>query len=1283
MKKSMFLMVAMLICVKCIQAQVNLDWVKSTFPQAISEVNDKHLIQKTDSGNLIIAGSYDPTPYNATFDPGVYFNKFDSAGNLIWAKNIHGSSSTQTTFLDLDIDPNGNIYVCGEFNNTVDFNPGNGVFNLTASGYSIFIAKYDPNGNFIWAKAINTGLSQSFNIISISIDKLGSIYATGTFRLTTNFGGISLTSISSSSDIFLAKLNSNGNCMWVRQIGGSKGDGAKAITFESNGNLLITGGFEGTVDFDPGVGVTTMTGDSFGLFISKFDTLGSFIWAKAIIAHSTYPPLPKVIKTDSRDNIYILGDFHGSLCMADFDPGLGVYNLGSSDGSIFISKFDAVGNYVWAKAMGNIDPAFSIDIDKDGNVYSTGYFSGAYKSPDFDPGPNSHILKALGSYDLYLSKLDSSGNFVYAKQFGDIGTDGGYSILLDTLGAFFLVGYTDGIPDYDFTEKTYTIQNTGYNYIYYFIAKYKERGVQGCVYNDINQNCFYDGNEMRLKKRRGILTPGNIIVETTDDGYWHIDSLPLGNYTIKYDLSGKWKAVCTDSINFSITNLNQLTIAPSFGLVSTQPCPAPDVSINMPRIRPCLWGQRLYVQACNLDNGTSPLYNAYVEIKLDTLISVPSLSIQKSSLGYNFYRINIDTLNPGQCVSFPINAIVSCKAILNQTICMQANLYPADSCVFDTIPAIPSPDFMPCTLPWDGSSISVNGWCQNDSIYFTVTNSGTPGNGDMDCYAPMRLFVDGKYMWLDSIRLAGGVTDTFVYSGDGRTWRLEVDQHPLHPGDSHPSATLELCGNRANWTPKLVVILPQDDADQIVDNYCGVVTNSYDPNDKIGYPLGVTSSHFIAPNKKIDYVINFQNTGTDTAINIVIRDTLDTDLDIFSVISGVSDHDYTFRIYGQRVLEWRLDNIMLPNASTNEPRSHGFVTFSVNQNKNLPDGTIINNKGNIYFDNNSPIVTNVTDHLINRGFLQTSSSVVKNIVAVDCSSYSFNGITYNQNGNYWQVIKGAGGIDTLLKIDVTIKSTKSNITASECNSYIAPDGTVFNTSGKKTAIIPNSQGCDSIITIYLSINASSSTITKSACETYTAPDGAVYNTSGTQTAIITNTKGCDSTITINLTITRTTDIDTTVLQNGSWLKANADSSTYQWIDCINNEPIDGATTRIYLADTKGSYAVQIMRNGCIATSHCLTVVESGIWDVSSYGNLLLYPNPANDKLILDISAMKNITNAEIEIHEITGKLAGIFSQKMLSNKVFEINISSLASGLYFLELKTGGKSIANAKIVKE
>jgi len=602
---------------------------------------------------------------------------------------------------------------------------------------------------------------------------------------------------------------------------------------------------------------------------------------------------------------------------------------------------------------------------------------------------------------------------------------------------------------------------TSYKYgsAYFFTNK----GVSGKIFNDININCFEDNNETGLANRKLFIKPINTLLETNSSGSWYLGNLPAGNYSITADISGKWQPTCPTVQDF-IVYPDGFTKAPSFGFVSTEPCPEPNISIEMPRMRPCFTDQIIYVQACNERTGTGTLENAYAEVELDSLFTLASSEITYTELGNNKYSFDLGTLNPGHCERFWIKADLSCDAVLGQTLCMQADLFPQADCVFDTIPAPDNGGVQHCPYAWDYSSLNVKGACVNDTIHFYVDNFGL----DMVCYTAIRVYIDGVLAIQDSVQLSSGEQRIFSYSGDGRTWRLEADQHRLHPGNSQPNASVERCGNSENWTAGKMSSLPNDDADPIVDIYCGEVTGSYDPNDKAGTPTGVGADNSILPNGKIEYRIRFQNTGTDTAFTVVIRDTLSTDLDIFTVKSGASSHNYSFRMYGPRILEWTFDNILLPDSFINEPLSNGFISFSVNQVPNLPDGTKITNNAGIYFDYNEPVITNTTNHNIDRNINTPAWDNEITISESECAEFVYNGITYNNTGTYYQVINNS--VNSLVTLDIKIQNTYADINVTGGGGeYTAPDGQVYTESGDYIAIIPNSVGCDSIITIHFTI----------------------------------------------------------------------------------------------------------------------------------------------------------------------------------------------------------------------
>lgn len=509
-----------------------------------------------------------------------------------------------------------------------------------------------------------------------------------------------------------------------------------------------------------------------------------------------------------------------------------------------------------------------------------------------------------------------------------------------------------------------------------YVSVFHLTGVYGNLFQDFNQNCIKDSLEIPLTGQTLVINPGNIIVQTDAYGTWHLDSLPIGNYTITVDTTNpNWLVNCLPSQSFTVIHADSLTHAADFGFYSSQACPSPSLSINTPFLRPGFSNQKVYVQVCNDALGTINMNGVFVVVKLDSLLTIDSSSIPYTTLGNNQYQINLsNSLFPGQCVNFWLDCTLSTNAILGQTLCMQANSYPVDSCILDTI-ADPFPlgTVSPCTTAWDRSSLMVEGSCVGDSVRFVIYNMGDLGDGDMSCFAPIRVYLDGQYILLDSIQLNGGDSTVFIFAGNGQTWRLEADQHPLHPGNSQPNASVELCGDPTNWTSELINILPHDDADPIRDIFCVVVRGSYDPNDKRGFPLGVGTNHNVQANQDLEYMIRFQNTGTDTAFTVVIRDTLPEELNIFTVESGVSSHSYSFRMYGPRVLEWRFDNILLPDSTSNEAESNGFVTFKVRQNPDLPIGTLIENNAGIYFDFNEPVITNYSQHTIYEPGLLVSS----------------------------------------------------------------------------------------------------------------------------------------------------------------------------------------------------------------------------------------------------------------------------------------------------------------------
>lgn len=393
------------------------------------------------------------------------------AQDLSWARHLVGTGYDAAKCAV--VDAQGNTLVAGTFTETTDFDPGIPVQNMVSSGWDMFLLKLDTAGNFLWVKHFVPGNADIVSEPSdITLDSLGNIYITGSFGSFGQTGtidfdpGTGVQNLAPSSepyatDIFVLKLNNTGAFSWVKQFKGIKDHQSAAISIDHEGNVFTTGYFKDTVDFDPGNGTANLVSSStYGnVFISKLDNDGDFVWAKRL--GGTELIRAKSVKTDTAGNIYTMGIFGGTI---DFDPNAGTQILitsmgpyGWSNGNIFISKLDNDGNYIWAKNMGMPNNIYSGDvipmsmaIDTWGNVITTGGFT---DTADFDPGPGiANLVSTLtGTTDVnvFISKLNSNGDFVWAKSMGGISSELGYGVTTDAQGNVYTVGTFAGPADFD------------------------------------------------------------------------------------------------------------------------------------------------------------------------------------------------------------------------------------------------------------------------------------------------------------------------------------------------------------------------------------------------------------------------------------------------------------------------------------------------------------------------------------------------------------------------------------------------------------------------------------------------------------------------------------------------------------------------------------------------------------------------------------------------------------------------------------------------------------------
>lgn len=467
--------------------------------------------------------------------------------------------------------------------------------------------------------------------------------------------------------------------------------------------------------------------------------------------------------------------------------------------------------------------------------------------------------------------------------------------------------------------------------------------VRGLVYRDNDLDCVNSSGDDALNGWLVKAEGSGLTIYTTADatGNYILPFNTEGNYILSVlPWSGLW-VPCTNDIPIVVSF--QDTVEQDFGIQADTDCPLLDIDITAPFLRRC--STNVYtVYYCNY--GTADAENASVEVSLDPHMTYQSSSIPAVAQGDNVYSFEVGNIPIGDCSSFTLQFYLECSAALGQGHCTEAHIFPDDNC-------------FPVDPLWDGSNIDVSVSCVNDSVAFLIQNTGT---GDMDAPLDYLVVEDQIILMTEPFQLNQGEELAWKVPAAGMTYFLLAEQSPGNPSNSAQAAWNDGCnGDTGEGSLNL---FPLGDEEISVDIDCQNNIGSYDPNDKQGFPLGLGDEHYILRGTDLEYLIRFQNTGTDTAFLVVIRDTLSPLLDISAIRPGAASHDYSFEVYGDRVVQFRFNNILLPDSTVNEAASHGFVAFRVSPVTGLDDGTQLHNKAGIYFDFNEPVITNLTTHTI-------------------------------------------------------------------------------------------------------------------------------------------------------------------------------------------------------------------------------------------------------------------------------------------------------------------------------
>ena len=383
------------------------------------------------------AGTFNVIPSSGASGGGAYIQKLDSQGNFVWAKTaISGQNNKFSQFSSVTVSPSGSIYVVGNFfgdSLDVDPDPANSFYlkrNLGGSNtFTSMLIKLDNQGNLLWAKS-QTGILLHL----VELDAYGHLYVAGQFDRwgDGNPDPAILDSIYPATtgewSVIVEKLDTAGNFIWGKQIGGPKELAPKSLALSQSGEPLIAGHYRGVADFDPDTAVfhpipALASGKQRG-FLLHLDKNGKLKWANGLDgnAHSAYTDMA----VNARGEIFLTG-FHDSG--TDFDPDTATAFPAtpySYDG-YFNSKLDSSGNLMWARAYKNTITTPNLGLNRsdrsqlreapDGGVYYAGTLRTS--SLELEPSdPNGLTLtRWMNTHIPFLGKIDSTGNVEWAHLF--------------------------------------------------------------------------------------------------------------------------------------------------------------------------------------------------------------------------------------------------------------------------------------------------------------------------------------------------------------------------------------------------------------------------------------------------------------------------------------------------------------------------------------------------------------------------------------------------------------------------------------------------------------------------------------------------------------------------------------------------------------------------------------------------------------------------------------------------------------------------------------------------
>jgi uncharacterized repeat protein (TIGR01451 family) len=850
----------------------------------------------------------------------ISFSGFSQTPGIVWSKSFGGITNEAGRNI-LTADSGQTFLIVGDTTRNSN--------NLLGDSADIWVMKLNKDGERIWSKTFGGSGNDrirktylhsdgSFTIIAYSNSNDGDVSG--------NHGG---------GDIWVAKISGDGIVIWQRCLGGSLAEDYRNDELLADNSLIIAG-FTTSNDGD----VTGHHANN-DFWIVKLTNSGSLEWQKCLGGNNDDRPRSVISMADGS---FIITGFSNST-NGDISG-----NLGNTD--VWVVKLSSSGNLIWKRLYGGIldETGYKAIIANNGNIIVLSETTST----------NGNVSGNHGSRDAWILSIDpANGSIVWQRCIGGSGVENVRNMVKDLDGNFIVVSYTasnDG-------------DATGSNGKQVLFNKINESG------SLLLSKCFGGATSTDLfsyiSTISGLVNTyrTNLFVDPTDNSYLLVATVssdggdvngyhysrPSPNaladaWIVKIENNGniRWQKSIGGSVTDNLVDV-QKTGNEEFAFLGYSTSSNGDLENNNGGLD--LWVLKLGpVSRIHTTQFVDQNLNGIKDI--DEPWSDLTLQSGKSGNVKRKVPVNGETLfevDTGMYVTKPIlpNSYYNVDPSTDTSVF--TNYFQNDSVVFRLLPVAGNRDInisiVPISVVRPGFSVSYELICRN---------SGT----DTVPAGQVLFKSDSRINFLASVPPAdAGNGDTLKWNySDFKpfdTIRIYIDMQVQPPPFVNIGDTVN---SIAFISPVEGDITPSDDTAFLRQRIQG----SYDPNDKSENFEGNISQQQIINGAYINYLVRFQNTGTDTAFNITVRDTLDSKLDWSSLEIIEASHPYHVQLNEQNIITWNFTNIRLVDSTHNEPASHGFIAFRIKPQSYLNNGDIIENAASIYFDFNLPVKTNTT-----------------------------------------------------------------------------------------------------------------------------------------------------------------------------------------------------------------------------------------------------------------------------------------------------------------------------------